>query len=584
MLDVLARAAAGGAIFATIVWVLVRCVPRLSPTTKALLWWMAAVKFVIALSWSTPVLIRVLPPADPLTGFIDARLSNDPNDIPSANSTQAASTGPDWPLLLIGLWAAGVTISCSVAFRRCAQRREVLRASLPADVAVQRTAREIALILGVRRVPEVRITPATQSPFITGMLHPVISVPPRIIEMPVEQLRMALCHELAHVRRGDLWLGVVPALAERIFFFHPLARIAAREHAFWREVACDAIVLETLATPPQTYGRLLLALGVASERATLAPAGAAWSFSSLKRRIVMLQHPPRTRVLVRVAAASVVALALVGMVPFHLAAREAAMVPAQSSPVALTSAQVGPQLHAGGLLTWLTHRADEASAEPVQSRSSRDREVHFVYMHDGATTMSGSAEDVARARRLRNGNEDLLWFLSDGKEYVVRDRDLLKELHAIWQPVSAIGDEQGKIGSEQAEIGVRQGEIGARQAKIGAEQAEIGARQAEIGARQSALAVRQARRPTDAERAEIDRQMRILDDDMRKLDQEMRALDQQMRALDAPMGDLGDDMDALGRKMDALGRKMDEAQRKAEGEMRALFDRAIASGAAQSVR
>jgi hypothetical protein len=34
---------------------------------------------------------------------------------------------------------------------------------------------------------------------------------------------MALAHELAHLRRGDLWLGWLPAIAQRLFFFHPLA-------------------------------------------------------------------------------------------------------------------------------------------------------------------------------------------------------------------------------------------------------------------------------------------------------------------------------------------------------------------------
>jgi beta-lactamase regulating signal transducer with metallopeptidase domain len=490
-----------------------------------------------------------------------------------------------WALLLVSVWAAGVAVSLTLGAKRWAQRRQVLRGSVAAAPDVQRSARAIAAIVRVRRVPEVRISPDSDSPFIMGTLRPVILVPPRFAAMPSEQQRMALCHELAHVKRGDLWLGIVPALAERVFFFHPLARIAAREYAFWREVACDAVVLETLETPPQKYGRLLVDLGVASSRATLAPAGAAWSFSTLKRRIIMLHRPSPPRVFVRAAAAGVVVLATIGLAPFHLVAREAAMVPARPSPMAQTPARIGPQLQPGGLLPLLTRWLDGSRAEPPQSRTSPgDREIRFVYLNGDTTTMSGSSGDVARARRLRTGGEDLLWFLKDGKEYVVRDRDVLKELSAIWRPLSAIGDEQAKIGARQAEIGARQSEVGARQSKIGAEQADIGARQGEIGARQAALAARQARRPTDAERAEIDRQMRSLDDDMRKLDREMRALDDKMRALDSPMSDLGEDMDALGREMDTLGRKMDDAQRKADAGMRVLLERAIASGAAEIVR
>ena len=64
MLDLLSRAAAGGALFAALVWILIRIVPQLSPATRAVLWWIAAAKFVIALSWITPVPLKVLPAGD----------------------------------------------------------------------------------------------------------------------------------------------------------------------------------------------------------------------------------------------------------------------------------------------------------------------------------------------------------------------------------------------------------------------------------------------------------------------------------------------------------------------------------------
>ena len=74
---------------------------------------------------------------------------------------------------------------------------------------------------------------------------------------------MALAHELAHLRRGDLWLGWVPALAEALLFFHPLVRRAAREYALAREEACDAEALRLTGAEPGDYGQLLLAFGVA---------------------------------------------------------------------------------------------------------------------------------------------------------------------------------------------------------------------------------------------------------------------------------------------------------------------------------
>jgi bla regulator protein blaR1 len=594
MVDLLMRAAIGGALFASIVWLLVRWVRCLSPTIRAMLWWIVAAKFVIALCWITPVQLRLLPATTNAsrTHAHPAEIAT-PLAVDSSAPASPAGTGPDLSLLLVGGWAIGVVVSFSLAAKRWTLRRHVVRSSVRADAGIQQATRAVAAILRIHRVPDVRVARDIDSPFVTGIRNPVVLIPARFSAMPVEQQRMALCHELAHVKRGDLWLGIVPAIAERVFFFHPLARIAAREYAFWREVACDAVVLARLDTPPQAYGRLLLDLGVTPGRAALAPGGAAWSFSSLKRRIVMLQQPSTPRTLLRAIMAGMVAVAIISLVPFRLVAREAAMVPGRSSPTALTLHDVSPQLDAGGLRAFLEINlrpflqrwAGWTPLDPAQSRTpSSERDIRFVYMSGDTTTMSGSSDDVARARRLRAASEDLLWFAMNGKEYVTRDADVLREMSAIWGAVRDVGEEQSQVGARQSEIGARQSEVGSRQASIGAEQANIGARQAEIGARQAALAAREAARPTDAERTEIERQWKTLDNDMRALDRQMRELNEKMRALEVPMGDLERDMNARGREMDALGRKMEDAQRKAQADMRALIERAIASGAAQPVR
>ena len=81
--------------------------------------------------------------------------------------------------------------------------------------------------------------------------------------MSPAETSMAIAHELAHLQRGDLWLAWLPAVAQRLFFFHPAVTWALREYALNREAACDARVLEQTGVVPQAYGHLLLRLGVA---------------------------------------------------------------------------------------------------------------------------------------------------------------------------------------------------------------------------------------------------------------------------------------------------------------------------------
>lgn len=377
---------------------------------------------------------------------------------------------------------------------------------------------------------------------------------------------MTLCHELAHVKRADLWFGCVPALAERIFFFHPLVRLAAREYALCREAACDRTVIATLDASPQDYGRLLLALGVAPGRTAAAAAGASWSFLTLKRRISMLRESSVPSRRTRCIAAPIVAAAILAMVPMRLTARPEAAAPDTAS---------------------LVHALEPgALSAPVSDQSDpKEQRLYYVlFLDEHHTNSSGTSQDIKIARRyLRNG-ERMLWFRDGAREYVIRDPSVLDQVLQLWIPVNELGNEMGRVGGRQGELGAKQGEIGERQGRIGAEQGSLGARQGELGARQGTLAEREVRARSEADRRAIAEAYRQIDQEMRALDRQMLETDARMRELEKPMGDLNVQMQALGRQMDALGKRMDEAVKKAEGEMRTLVDRAIATGAATPVK
>jgi hypothetical protein len=101
-----------------------------------------------------------------------------------------------------------------------------------------------------------------------------------------------------------------------------------------------------------------------------------------------------------------------------------------------------------------------------------------------SVTMSGSSEDVRRARALRSGNEPLLYVRRGSAAYVIRDAATLRQAKAIFEPQEALG-------ARQAELGSRQAALGERQARLGAEQARLGSRQADATPRQAAELARQ---------------------------------------------------------------------------------------------
>jgi bla regulator protein BlaR1 len=562
MIDILIRASFEGAVIVCAIWLTLRVLPQLSPGAKAMLWWCAAAKVVISLTWGTPVTLPILPPvaANMAAAFAPSEpvtATRNAETMAAAAATAVGERRPSipWTTIVLGLWAAGCAMSLVLALRRWRETRHMIARSHDVPARVEELATALCALLSLRK-PQIRLSHEVDSPLVTGLIRPVVLLPEtRFPHLTGELQRMALCHELVHLKRFDMWLGCIPAAAERLFFFHPLVRLAAREFAFWREAACDAAVLQALDAPAQSYGRLLLGLGVSSQRRSLSAAGAAWSFANMKRRIVMLHSARESSIGMRIVSGAVVGLALLATAPLTLGAR-----PSSSVQVA-----AGPDIVA-------------------ESRSSKDG-LRFVFFASAEqTTMSGRSEDVEKARRLRTGGEPLLWFSKDGREYIVRDPSILAELQGLWGSVTVVGAEQSIVGSKQATIGARQAEIGSRQASVGAEQAVIGARQASIGARQAAVSVQELKAVTEAERAAAQRNRRAVEEEMRALDVEMQKLTEKMRSVDAPMRDLDDDMRVLDEEMRVLETKMREAEKKAEAAMRALIDRAIASGAAQQVR
>ena len=478
MLTSLVRASLEGAVLVAGIWGLGRLWPRLSAGTLTILWWCAAAKFLLALVWVTPLELRVLPAAQsPAPSVATAALSRPENEAAAAiaavssHTPAAFATGIEWPAVVLGLWLCGVGLALAASVRRWRMTTDLIERSEPAPDAAARIASEVAATIGLRRTPPIRISQEVGTPLVAGALRPVVVVPgERFAALSADEQRMALCHELAHVKRADLWLGCVPALAERIFFFHPLVRLAAREYALCREAACDAAVIDALETSPREYGRLLLALGVSPGRMAAA-AGASWSFSTLKRRITMLREPASHSWTGRAIAATVITAAIAAIVPLRLSARP--------QPVA------APNVVPDRSVTTLLATSSDGGQE-------KEREINYVlFLDDHHTNMSGSMRDIETARRYRRNGERLLWFRKAGREYVIRDPSAIDQVLNLWAPVNVIGDEQGKVGTRQGEIGARQGEIGTRQGRIGAEQGAIGAQQGAIGERQGRLAERE---------------------------------------------------------------------------------------------
>jgi len=123
---------------------------------------------------------------------------------------------------------------------------------------------------------------------------PVILLPASADSWPEERLDLVLEHELAHVRRRDLWWRLAGTLACCLYWFHPLAWWAAAQQRKESEMSCDDQVLTGCSSEQYATGLVAVARE-ASGHATPAAVMAMAKPRELEGRLLAVLDSSRRR-------------------------------------------------------------------------------------------------------------------------------------------------------------------------------------------------------------------------------------------------------------------------------------------------
>jgi beta-lactamase regulating signal transducer with metallopeptidase domain len=260
------------AIAAVVAW----CLRRSSPSVRYWLWQIVAVKLLLMPFWTSYIpMPSWAGPAAPLVVLQQAEAPRDQPDKPAPVSQAAESsvadvvahTPPAWKALAAVTWQAWLLpIWCAVVFwqllRLLIQRTRLarlLKRGVPAAGELAELVAESAKELGFRRVP-VAVAVADDCPlFVCGLWRPRIVLPDRLVAAlgPAER-RQVVLHELAHVKRRDLFWGWPVEIARIVYFFHPLVYWVAHQLRLERELACDQLAMVHSGHPPADYAQTLV--------------------------------------------------------------------------------------------------------------------------------------------------------------------------------------------------------------------------------------------------------------------------------------------------------------------------------------
>ncbi|HTQ40370.1 MAG TPA: M56 family metallopeptidase [Pirellulales bacterium] len=116
---------------------------------------------------------------------------------------------------------------------------------------------------------------------------------PAVEPLTLDEIRLILAHELAHLKRHDLAWNALAAISHVLLYFHPAVWLASRRSRQEQELSCDELVVLQMQVAAIDYGLTLIKI-VQQIRPTfrtgLVAVGMSGSFKTLSRRIEAMKH------------------------------------------------------------------------------------------------------------------------------------------------------------------------------------------------------------------------------------------------------------------------------------------------------
>jgi TonB family protein len=178
---------------------------------------------------------------------------------------------PGWSVaaILIAVWGAGIAVRLGWIAAGLVGTLRLDRQAQPInDPRLRVSAERAARCLGVVRPIRLLSVSNDFMPVTWGLRSPRVLLPAVAERWTDDQLAAVLTHELSHVVRKDTLSHLIARLATALWWWHPLAWMAARQARFERERACDDLVL-TMGARASDYAADLVAF-VASLRPPVA--------------------------------------------------------------------------------------------------------------------------------------------------------------------------------------------------------------------------------------------------------------------------------------------------------------------------
>lgn len=146
------------------------------------------------------------------------------------------------PWILI-TWLAGVMLSGARLLAGLTNVYWLRRGHVGVPAALKCRAGQMARAMGLaatRVLASERIREAA----VVGFFRPVVLLPTSwLTALPVDVLEAVIAHELAHIRRHDVWVNLMQRIVETLLFYHPAVWWLSNRIRVEREMCCDELAV-----------------------------------------------------------------------------------------------------------------------------------------------------------------------------------------------------------------------------------------------------------------------------------------------------------------------------------------------------
>ena len=264
------------------------------PQVRYTLWLLVLIKLIIPPTWTLPSsLISKWQPLvqasleERLGVSLQARATREPLDMsPSIPATMTPSVPGDepvaqsaqtqtaessalppsralgWKAIIMLGWILGMGLFVVLLTHRISRlrrwhKKQVEKKTIPVwyyELLVETTKR-----LKLGRLPAIVFSKDAKAPAVYGMFRPVLLLPASYLDsLSREDAEHVLLHELAHLKRGDLWLHGLCLFLQIVYWFNPLLIWTRRQMKHVREICCDLTIANVLKEKTMRYRETLL--------------------------------------------------------------------------------------------------------------------------------------------------------------------------------------------------------------------------------------------------------------------------------------------------------------------------------------